>query len=164
MRSLIAGLLPLLIALAGPARAAEVTTFSLENGLDVVVLEDHRAAAVANEFMNFITLDPLLKGHYPEDLSRRLRWFAPAIAGDDMQKINAPVDFVGVNNYQREFARHAALVLGFAFFTNIALTAWLTLISDPPMQSVTGLAGPAVMTLSIALSLLFWLYARRLPG
>ena len=71
---------------------------------------DHRAAAVANEFLNFITLDPLLKGHYPEDLSRRLRLFAPKIEAGDMQRISATVDFVGVNNYQREFARHSFLV------------------------------------------------------
>lgn len=71
---------------------------------------DHRAAAVGNEFMNFITLDPLLKGHYPQDLCRRLRWFAPAFGKDDMAKISTPVDFIGVNNYQREFARHTWLM------------------------------------------------------
>lgn len=71
---------------------------------------DHRAASVANEFMNFITLDPVLKGRYPEDLSSRLRWFAPKFGTDDMKKIGAPVDFIGVNNYQREFARHSALM------------------------------------------------------
>ncbi|WP_138466359.1 pitrilysin family protein [Poseidonocella sp. HB161398] len=39
---------PLSIALAAalPAAAQEVTTFTLENGLDVVVIEDHRAPAV----------------------------------------------------------------------------------------------------------------------
>lgn len=72
--------------------------------------KDHKAAAVANEFMNFITLDPLLKGHYPQDLSRRLRLFAPKLGSDDMAKINAPVDFIGINNYQREFARHSWLM------------------------------------------------------
>lgn len=72
--------------------------------------KDHRAAAVGNEFMNFITLDPLVKGHYPEDLSRRLRLFAPKVGADDMTRINAPVDFIGINNYQREFARHTWLV------------------------------------------------------
>ncbi|MBE0552068.1 MAG: insulinase family protein [Rhodobacteraceae bacterium] len=35
-----------LLALAGPALADDVTTFTLENGLDVVVIEDHRAPAV----------------------------------------------------------------------------------------------------------------------
>ena len=72
--------------------------------------KDHRAAAVGNEFMNFITLDPLIKGHYPKDLARRLRFFAPKFGADDMTRINAPVDFIGINNYQREFARHTWLV------------------------------------------------------
>ena len=31
-----------------PARAAEVTTFTLDNGMEVVVLEDHRAAVVVH--------------------------------------------------------------------------------------------------------------------
>lgn len=35
-----------LLALAGPALADDVTTFTLDNGLDVVVIEDHRAPAV----------------------------------------------------------------------------------------------------------------------
>lgn len=72
--------------------------------------KDHQAAAVGNDFMNFITMDPVLKGHYPEDLSRRLRLFAPRFGSDDMAKISAPIDFYGVNNYQREFARHSRLV------------------------------------------------------
>lgn len=72
--------------------------------------KDHQAAAVGNDFMNFVTLDPLLKGHYPEDLARRLRYFAPKFGNDDFKKISAPVDFIGVNNYQREFARHSALM------------------------------------------------------
>ena len=37
-----------LIAFTLPARAAEVTTFTLDNGMDVVVLEDHRAAVVVH--------------------------------------------------------------------------------------------------------------------
>ena len=36
-------LLPLLLLAALPARAAEVTSFTLDNGMDVVVIEDHRA-------------------------------------------------------------------------------------------------------------------------
>ncbi len=48
MRRFIAVIIPLVVALAGPAKAAEVTSFSLENGLDVVVLEDHRAPAVVH--------------------------------------------------------------------------------------------------------------------
>ncbi len=48
MRRFIAVIFPLVVALAGPLRAAEVSSFSLENGLDVVVLEDNRAPAVVH--------------------------------------------------------------------------------------------------------------------
>lgn len=41
--------LMLAVLATGPARAAEdVTSFTLDNGLEVVVIEDHRAAAVTN--------------------------------------------------------------------------------------------------------------------
>lgn len=41
--------LMLAVLATGPARAAEdVTSFTLENGLEVVVIEDHRAAAITN--------------------------------------------------------------------------------------------------------------------
>jgi beta-glucosidase len=66
--------------------------------------KNQTAARTANELMNFITLDPLLRGCYPEDLCRRLRWFPPRIDHDDMKRIQAPLDFIGVNNYQREHA------------------------------------------------------------
>ena len=48
MRRIFAVLIPFVVALAGPVKAAEVTSFSLENGMDVVVLEDHRAPAVVH--------------------------------------------------------------------------------------------------------------------
>ena len=48
MRRFIAVIIPFVVALAGPRKAAEVTSFSLENGMDVVVLEDHRAPAVVH--------------------------------------------------------------------------------------------------------------------
>ena len=37
-----------LFALIQPAQAAQITSFSLENGMDVVVLEDHRAPVVSH--------------------------------------------------------------------------------------------------------------------
>ena len=48
MRRFIAVIFPLVVAFAGPLRAAEVTSFSLENGMEVVVLEDHRAPSVVH--------------------------------------------------------------------------------------------------------------------
>ena len=41
-------LMALLVLAALPARAAEVTSFTLDNGLDVVVIEDHRAPVVVH--------------------------------------------------------------------------------------------------------------------
>ncbi|WP_086931779.1 GH1 family beta-glucosidase [Agarilytica rhodophyticola] len=72
--------------------------------------KDRQAAKIANEFFNFITLDPLLKGYYPKDLCRRFGRFAPKVNAYDMDSICAPCDFIGVNNYQREFARYTPLV------------------------------------------------------
>ncbi|QDC07750.1 insulinase family protein [Oceanicola sp. D3] len=43
-----AALFALLAFAAQPAAAEEVTTFSLDNGMDVVVIEDHRAPVVVN--------------------------------------------------------------------------------------------------------------------
>ena len=37
-----------LIAFSAPALAQEVTTYSLDNGMDVVVIEDHRAPVVVH--------------------------------------------------------------------------------------------------------------------
>ena len=48
MRRFKAVVLPLFIAFAAPLSAAEVTDFTLENGMEVVVLEDHRASAVVH--------------------------------------------------------------------------------------------------------------------
>lgn len=44
----LAAFLGLLLVAALPARAAEVTSFTLDNGMDVVVLEDHRAPVVVH--------------------------------------------------------------------------------------------------------------------
>ncbi len=46
MRPLIALFAPILMVLSAPAHAADVTTFELDNGLEIVVIEDHRAPAV----------------------------------------------------------------------------------------------------------------------
>lgn len=47
MRKFLAGLLPALV-LALPSQAADVTTYSLDNGMDIVVVEDHRAPVVVH--------------------------------------------------------------------------------------------------------------------
>lgn len=48
MRQFFAAFIPAILAVALPSQAAEVTDFTLDNGLDVVVIEDHRAPAVVH--------------------------------------------------------------------------------------------------------------------
>ncbi len=72
--------------------------------------KDLEAASLAHEFVNAITLDPLLKGHYPKKLWDKYAWFRPSISQDDWQTIGAPLDFIGINNYSREIARYSPWV------------------------------------------------------
>jgi beta-glucosidase len=46
-------------------------------------------------------LDPVLRGTYPDDVLERLGPNAPPIRPGDMTVIAAPIDFLGVNYYQR---------------------------------------------------------------
>jgi beta-glucosidase len=51
-------------------------------------------------------LDPVLKGSYPEDM---LEWYAdntPVMEAEDLNRIAAPVDFLGVNYYTRRTIAH----------------------------------------------------------
>ncbi len=68
--------------------------------------KDRWSAKIANEFMNHITLAPLYKKEYPELLFDRLSICTPKIEDGDMDIIARPTDFIGLNNYQREFAMH----------------------------------------------------------
>lgn len=64
------------------------------------------AAHFADQFMNRFYLDSLYKGQYPEELFRRLWLFRPKIMPGDLETIAAPTDFLGVNYYTRQYARH----------------------------------------------------------
>ncbi len=67
----------------------------------------HREAAhVADEFMNRFFLDGLYRGQYPEAVLRRLWPFRPKLRPGDMETISVPTDFLGVNYYTRQYARH----------------------------------------------------------
>lgn len=66
----------------------------------------HEAARFADLFLNRFYLDGLYKGQYPEDLFNRMRLFRPKIAAGDMETISRPFDFLGVNYYTRQYARH----------------------------------------------------------
>ena len=65
-----------------------------------------KAAKLANQFLNDITLSPLFKAEYPRELYKKVRMFMPKIYPGDMEKITTPIDFFGINNYQREFATY----------------------------------------------------------
>ena len=71
---------------------------------------DQQAADIANELINKITLDPLLKGHYPTQLWRKFGCFKAQIADGDWQLIRQELDFIGINNYSREFAYYTPWV------------------------------------------------------
>ncbi|GAB1483156.1 GH1 family beta-glucosidase [Treponema sp.] len=68
--------------------------------------KDKKAAKMANQFMNDITLLPLYRGSYPEELWKRAILFRPRIEEGDMDLITTKTDFIGLNYYSREKAKY----------------------------------------------------------
>ncbi len=62
---------------------------------------DRHAAENFDLVSNRMYLDPILRGSYPPDLWGHFGPFRPPIREGDMQKIAAPIDFLGVNYYTR---------------------------------------------------------------
>ncbi|OGO33765.1 MAG: beta-glucosidase [Chloroflexi bacterium RBG_16_57_11] len=62
---------------------------------------DLQAARRFDGIQNRLFLDPISKGSYPQDLIDFFGRRFPSIGPDDMHIIQAPVDFLGVNNYFR---------------------------------------------------------------
>lgn len=58
--------------------------------------------------------------------------------------------------------RGAAMVLAVSAGAHLFFTLWLTVLAWPPLRSVAGPVGDAVMVTSAAISIALWLYARRL--
>jgi beta-glucosidase len=71
---------------------------------------DAKAAMLANQFMNHISLGPLYKKAYPQPLWRRAWPFRPKILPGDMDLIAQPADFMGLNYYSTEQASRAFYV------------------------------------------------------
>jgi beta-glucosidase len=69
-------------------------------------IKDIKAAKRVNELINFMPLDALLKGHYSDELISRYKKLIPDSVCD-MKIISQKIDFLGVNNYQRELAKHS---------------------------------------------------------
>jgi len=59
----------------------------------------------ADTFRNRWFLDPIFRGHYPDDLFTDLKVAPPPILGDDFSIISDPIDFLGVNYYSRMIVR-----------------------------------------------------------
>jgi beta-glucosidase len=76
--------------------------------------EDIAAAARVDGYENRWFLDPLFKSGYPEDM---VTWYGrqanlSAIPQDDFEIIRAPIDFVGINYYERKVVSHGDGVNG----------------------------------------------------
>lgn len=72
--------------------------------------KDRWAAQFGNQILNRITLHPLYKGQYPQELQQRLRWFWPKVKDGDLERIGQPCDFLGINHYSHEYATYKSYV------------------------------------------------------
>ena len=68
--------------------------------------EDLAAARRADAYMNRQFLDPLLLGHYPEELVGIFGEAWPEFPAADLDAIRRPIDFLGVNYYSRGVVRN----------------------------------------------------------
>jgi len=67
--------------------------------------EDLVAAGEEDGFRNRWILDPVLRGSYPEDMTRRFAHIMPPVEEGDLEAISAPIDFLGVNYYRRHVVK-----------------------------------------------------------
>ena len=67
---------------------------------------DGQAATRFDAVSNRLYLDPLLRGHYPDDLMALIGPFFPVPQADDLRLISQPLDFLGVNYYSRAMVKH----------------------------------------------------------
>jgi beta-glucosidase len=74
---------------------------------DIDTAEDRDAASLFETFQNRWVLDPLLKGEYPADLWRLWKDCEPPVEPGDMDIIQRPIDYLGLNFYSRAVLRSA---------------------------------------------------------
>jgi beta-glucosidase len=67
--------------------------------------ETQLAVKHADTFRNRWFLDPVFRGHYPDDLFANMGVASPPICEDDLSIISIPIDFLGVNYYSRMLVR-----------------------------------------------------------
>ncbi|HMB93562.1 MAG TPA: GH1 family beta-glucosidase [Rhodothermales bacterium] len=68
--------------------------------------EDQAAQARAHAYMNRQFLDPIFLGSYPDELVESFGDAWPDVAPGDMDFIQQPIDFLGINYYSRSVTRH----------------------------------------------------------
>ena len=68
--------------------------------------EDLAASQRADAYMNRQYLDPVFLGSYPSELADMFGSAWPSSAHEDMQLIQEPFDFLGINYYTRCVSRH----------------------------------------------------------
>ena len=68
--------------------------------------EDLEATGRADAYMNRQYLDPVFFGRYPEELPEIFGLAWPDCTAHDLQLIQQPIDFLGINYYTRSLTRH----------------------------------------------------------
>jgi beta-glucosidase len=68
--------------------------------------EDLAATRRAEAYMNRQYLDPVFFGRYPEEMAEIFGEAWPAWPQHDLELIRQPIDFLGINYYTRNVARH----------------------------------------------------------
>jgi beta-glucosidase len=71
--------------------------------------EDRAAVVRADAYMNRQYLDPVFRGHYPEEMAEIFGPAWPRLHPADLERIAQPIDFLGVNYYTRKVTCHDAL-------------------------------------------------------
>jgi len=68
--------------------------------------EDVKAAERWDGAYNRLFMDPLFKGQYPQDMIDHFGNAMPVILEGDLQAMQAPLDFLGINYYTRRLVAH----------------------------------------------------------
>ena len=68
--------------------------------------EDLDATRRADAYMNRQYLDPVFRGHYPEEMREIFGEAWPEWPDDDLRAIRQPIDFLGINYYTRKVERY----------------------------------------------------------
>ncbi len=70
--------------------------------------QDQMIATLWHNFINRYFLDPIFRGEYPQAVLSFVGEFAPPIEEGDMETIQTPIDFLGVNYYTRNVLTYDA--------------------------------------------------------